>query len=177
MNMGKSKRSKVKQHATRVRRMKITVEVDHPRTAKNHALLKRVQNGEKLEISTPKNAFLHPDDKDAIIPQSALHRPIDLRQEAVPVTEYALLRECSKRPELAKSFELDEDKASYNIVLSGGKRVDGSAPTNPPRYQIANYAPNRDSKLLRTRRKQRVMNPAEQSGNAVSKSHVKKLVR
>merc|ERR1740121_1115530 len=44
--------------------------------------------GQAVTLSTPRNAFRHPQAKDAVFPQRTLMKPIDFRSENLPMAGY-----------------------------------------------------------------------------------------
>ncbi|CAD7953553.1 unnamed protein product [Amoebophrya sp. A120] len=87
--MAKSIRSKIKKRLRTVKRQRVDKMVDTPRReACNNSLTKLIK-GEVTRHKQVKNAFLHPNDPEAEIPQKSVKKPIDFRSETLPMSGFA----------------------------------------------------------------------------------------
>lgn len=86
--MAKSIRSKIKKRLRTAKRHRMDVMVIRPREEKHFAALTKQMQGQGITLSKPRNAFRHPDAKDAIFPQREIMKPIDFRSSHNPLAGY-----------------------------------------------------------------------------------------
>ncbi|KAF4718837.1 hypothetical protein FOZ63_026625 [Perkinsus olseni] len=104
--MAKSIRSKVKKRFRTCKRQLVSATIDKKRLQDTNQRLREVATGVFVKPTTPKNAFLYPDDPAAAFPkvllltwldcvnerggQVIVAKPLDFRSEAMPHSGYAI---------------------------------------------------------------------------------------
>ncbi|VWU49135.1 conserved protein, unknown function [Hepatocystis sp. ex Piliocolobus tephrosceles] len=113
--MAKGLRSKVKRRYRNVKSIYVDENVVKPDIVKLNKRMKSMIEGENIykELIKPPNKFLHPDNKDAIIPQHKLIKKIDFRSEALPLSGFANV---GNRRKYNKK-EIKQIKIQYNKTL------------------------------------------------------------
>merc|ERR1719384_1961333 len=98
--------------------------IEAPAAEKHHANLRRVMDGTTVVLSRPKNAFKHPNAKDAVFPQHKIMKPIDFRSEALPMAAYVWRGNQRKYTgEMAKYMDNLAKQHPKMEVLAGGGAV------------------------------------------------------
>ncbi|KAF4758835.1 hypothetical protein FOZ63_001099 [Perkinsus olseni] len=88
--MAKSIRSKVKKRFRTCKRQLVSATIDKKRLQDTNQRLREVATGVFVKPTTPKNAFLYPDDPAAAFPKVIVAKPLDFRSEAMPHSGYAI---------------------------------------------------------------------------------------
>ncbi|EEQ98486.1 conserved hypothetical protein, partial [Perkinsus marinus ATCC 50983] len=101
--MAKSIRSKVKKRFRTCKRQLVSATIDKKRLQNTNQRLQEVASGVFVKPTTPKNAFLYPDDPAAAFPKVIVAKPLDFRSEAMPHSGYAITG--NRRKYVASEFE------------------------------------------------------------------------
>ncbi|KAF4655172.1 hypothetical protein FOL47_009550 [Perkinsus chesapeaki] len=88
--MAKSIRSKVKKRFRTCKRQLVSATIEKKRLVDTNKRLTEVAAGVFVKPTTPKNAFLYPDDPEAAFPKVIVAKPLDFRSEAMPHSGYAI---------------------------------------------------------------------------------------
>jgi len=123
--MGKSIRCKGKKRLRTAKRQRIDAMMVTPREEKHYAELCKQMQGHGVTLSTPKNAFRHPNAKDAIFPQKEIVKPIDFRSSHLPMAGYTFRGNRRKYSGEEKAYMENLAKTSHPKmeVMAGGGAV------------------------------------------------------
>jgi len=123
--MGKSIRCKGKKRLRTAKRQRIDAMMVTPREEKHFAELTKQMQGHGVTLSTPKNAFRHPNAKDAIFPQKEIVKPIDFRSSHLPMAGYTFRGNRRKYSGEEKAYMENLAKSSHPKmeVMAGGGAV------------------------------------------------------
>eukprot|EP00916_Digyalum_oweni_P008694 GHVL01014507.1.p1 GENE.GHVL01014507.1~~GHVL01014507.1.p1 ORF type:complete len:130 (+),score=25.43 GHVL01014507.1:95-484(+) len=102
--MAKGLRSKVKLRFRNAKRAKLDKSVTLEKQNRCHNILKCIQEGTYVDVKKPLNAFLHPDEVDAVIPQRQVQPKIDFRSAYVSESATAFI---GNRRKISKKDRLD----------------------------------------------------------------------
>eukprot|EP00922_Rhytidocystis_sp_ex-Travisia-forbesii_P033411 GHVS01049654.1.p1 GENE.GHVS01049654.1~~GHVS01049654.1.p1 ORF type:complete len:145 (-),score=21.27 GHVS01049654.1:180-614(-) len=87
--MAKGIRCKSQRRLRSVKRQKVLETIEADRIQNAHEKLVKIQQGLEVSETTPPNAFLHPDDLQAVFPQHNVKPALDFRPESLPLAGFA----------------------------------------------------------------------------------------